>query len=125
MLSNDKSQIFIIADEELLQISGGSSSILDEQGLEIKEGRFITSTFAGYTSGNTPKFSVGDPVKIKWQISSNLEVLCDAEVTGVSANKDGGLLFQKYTYSVKILTCPNSDMLGMIESNVHENCLFL
>lgn len=120
MLSHNK-----ISDDDLLQIAGGSSSILSEQGLEIKEGRFITSTLAGYTSGDTPKFTVGETVKIKWHISASLEVMCNAEIIGVSSKKDGGLIFQKYTYSVKILTCPNSDMIGLIENGVHENCLFL
>ena len=123
MFSHNKLQFFSVSDEELAQISGGSSSILDEQGLEIKEGRFITSTLAGYTSGDVPKFSVGEPVKIKWHISSDTEVMCNAEVIGVSSKK-GGFLFQKFTYSVKILTCPNSDMVGMIEPSVHENCLY-
>ena len=124
MFSHNKLQFFSIADEELTQIAGGSSSILNEQGLEIKEGCFVTSTLASYTSGDAPKFSVGDPVKIKWHISSDTEVMCNAEVIGVSSKRDGGFLFHKFTYSVKILTCPNSDLVGMIESNVHENCLY-
>ena len=125
MCSRSKIQISSISDDELLQISGGSSSILNEQGIEVKEGRFITSTLAGYTSGNSPKFSVGDSVKIKWRISADLKVMCNAEIIGVSSKKDAGLIFQKFTYSVRILTCPNCDMIGLIENGVHENCLFL
>lgn len=120
----DKTHMFRLADDDLLQVSGGNSIIQNERGEEVKEGRFITSTWANYSSGEFPKYAVGDLVKIKWRVSSGLEVLCNTEVLGISENKNGGLLFRKFTYSVKILTCPNSDLLGMIETGVHENCLF-
>ena len=114
-----------LSDDDLLRVSGGSSTIQNERGEEIKEGRFITSTLTGYSSGEFPKYSVGDFVKIKWRISTDLEVMCNAEIMGINEGRGGGLLFRKYTYSVKILSCPNSDMIGLIETNVHENCLFL
>ena len=113
-----------LSDNDLHEVSGGCI-IQDERGLEIKEGRFITSRLMNYSSGEFPKFSVGDLVKIKWHISSELEVLCNAEVMGVSDAKSAGLLFRKYAYSIKILSCPNTDMIGLIESGVHENCLYL
>ena len=115
---------FFLSDDDLLGISGGST-IQDERGVEVKEGRFITSKLTNYSSGELPKFSVGDMVNIKWHINSQLEILCNAEIMGVSEAKSSGLLFRKYTYSVKILSCPNSDMIGLIEPDVHENCLYL
>lgn len=124
MVSQNNAQMSNISDDELIQVSGGSQSLLDAQGQEVKEGRFITSTFSSYSSGSTPKFNLGDSVKIKWRVSNDLKILCNAEITGVSEGKDGGLLFQKYTYSIKILSCPNSDMIGRIETDVHENCLY-
>ena len=113
-----------LSDNDLLEVSGGST-IYDERGIEVKEGRFITSKVTNYSSDEFPKFSVGDMVKIKWLVCSELEVLCNAEIMGVSDDKSSGLLFRKYAYSVKILSCPNSDMIGLIEENVHENCLYL
>ena len=113
-----------LSDDDLIGVSGGST-IQDERGIEVKEGRFITSKVTNYSSGEFPKFSVGDMVKIKWHISSEQEVLCNAEIMGVNDTKSSGLLFRKYTYVVKILTCPNTDMIGLIESDVHENCLYL
>lgn len=121
---DNKPNAFRLSDDDLLEVSGGTT-VQNERGEEVKEGRFITSTLASYSSGEFPKYAVGDPVKIKWKISAALEVLCSAEVVGISEGRDGGLLFRRYTYSVKILSCPNSDMIGMIEPNVHENCLFL
>ena len=120
----DKTHMFRLADDDLLQVSGGNSIIQNERGEEVKEGRFITSTWTNYSSGELAKYSVGDLVKIKWRVSSGLEILCNAEVLGISDSKSAGLLFRKFTYSVKILTCPNSDMIGIIEAGVHENCLF-
>ena len=120
----DNAHTFQISDDDLLEVSGGST-IQDERGIEVKEGRFVTSRLTNYSSGEFPKYSAGDLVKIKWHISTELEVLCDAEIIGVSDSKNSGLLFRKYTYSVKILSCPNSDMVGLIEAGVHENCLYL
>ena len=125
MGSENKTQAFQLSDEELIQISGGSCTIQNERGEEVKEGRFVTSTISSYSSGEFPKYSAGDSVKIKWRVSTELEVLCDAEIVGISEGRNNGLLFRKFTYSVKILSCPNSDLIGMIETNVHENCLFL
>ena len=119
----DKTKAFRLSDDDLLGVSGGTT-IQNERGEEVKEGRFLTSTLSNYSSGEFPKYSVGDLVKIKWHISADLEVLCNAEVVGISEGRDGGLLFRKYTYSVRILSCPNSDLIGMIEPGVHENCLF-
>ena len=120
----DNAPTFQLSDDDLREVSGGST-IQDERGIEVKEGRFITSRLTNYSSGEFPKYSPGDVVKIKWHISTELEVLCDAEIIGVSDSKNSGLLFRKYTYSVKILSCPTSDMIGLIEGNVHENCLYL
>ena len=124
MRFDDKSSAFQLSDDQLHSVSGGTC-IQDDRGVEMKEGRFITSTLSSYSSGEFPKYAVGDPVKIKWKIGTEMEVLCNAEVLGISDSKDGGLLFRKYTYSVRILSCPNSDMIGLVESNVHENCLSL
>ena len=124
MHSGEKIHSFQLSDDDLLVVTGGST-IQNERGEEVKEGRFITSSLSNYSSGEIPKYSVGDFVKIKWRVNTELHVLCDAEVIGISESRSGGLLFRKYTYSVKILTCPNSDMIGLIESGVHENCLSL
>ena len=124
MYSKDNAQPFILSDDDLMDISGGTT-IQNERGEEIKEGRFITSRLGNYSSGDTPRYSLGDCVKIKWRIGTELEVPCDAEIVGISENRNGGLLFRQYTYSIKIQSCPNSDMIGLIETDVHENCLSL
>lgn len=115
---------FSLSDDVLLEVSGGTT-IYDERGIEIKEGRFITSSLTNYSSSELPQYSVGDIVKIKWCISSELEVMCNTEIMGVSDSKSAGLLFRTYTYTVKILSCPNSDMIGLVETDVQENCLYL
>ena len=119
----DKKQPVQLSDDDLLNVSGGCT-IQNERGEEVKEGRFVTSKFASYSSGDRPKYAIGDFLKIKWRIGADLEVPCNVEIMGVNEDKSG-LLFRKFTYSVKILSCPNSDVIGMIESDVQENCLFL
>lgn len=42
-----------------------------------------------------------------------------------TSEMDNCLLSHKYTCIIRIPTCPNSDMAGLIEIDVHENCLFL
>lgn len=121
---DDHAKACRLSDDALTSVSGGTS-IQNERGEEIKEGRFTTSTLSNYSSGEFPKYSVGEIVKIKWRIGTEAEVLCNAEVVGISEDRNGGLLFRKYTYSVRIHTCPNSDMIGLIVPNVHENCLHL
>ena len=124
MRFEDNTHTFQLSDDDLLEVSGGTT-IQDERGIEIKEGRFVTSKLTNYNSGEFPQYSAGDLVKIMWHISTEHEVLCDAQIMGVSDSKSSGLLFRKYTYSVKILSCPNSDMIGLIETGIHENCLYL
>lgn len=124
MLFKNKDHIARLSDDDLLHVSGGRS-IQDEQGEKIREGRFVTSSLSNYSSGEFPKYSVGDFVKIKWRIGMDMEVPCSAEILGISESRNGGLLFRKYTYSVRILSCPNSGLIGTIETDVHENCLFL
>lgn len=113
-----------ISDAELSQVSGGISVIRNRRGEEMKEGRFITSTMSSYAGGGLPRFSVGQNVKIRWYVSAELSTFCNAEVIAVSAEKSGGLLFRKYTYAVRILDCPNSDLTGTVENSVQENCLY-
>lgn len=124
MRLEDNAHPLQLSDDALLHVSGGNT-LQDEQGEALKEGRFITSKLTSYSSGDTPKYSAGDLVKIKWHIRSQMEVLCNAQILGISESRIGGLLFRKYTYSVKILSCPNSDMIGLVVTDVHENCLFL
>lgn len=121
---DDKTKACRLSDDVLYSVSGGTS-LQNERGEEIKEGRFITSTLSNYSSGEFPKYSAGELVKIKWRIGTDAEILCNSEVVSVSEDRNGGLLFRKFTYSVRILSCPNSDMIGLIEANVHENCLYL
>lgn len=124
MRSEHKTHPILLSDDDLLSVTGGVT-IQNEREEEVKEGRFITSKFATYSSGDLPRYSAGDFVKIKWRMASEPEILCNAEIIGVSEEKSCGILFRKYTYSVKILSCPNSDMICMVETDVHENCLFL
>ena len=79
MVPHNSKQMSPVSDDELLQVSGGSYSLLDAQGHEVKEGRFVTATLSSYSSGSTPKFDLGDSVKIKWRVSYDLKVLCNEQ----------------------------------------------
>ena len=92
-----------LSDDELLGVSGGTS-IQNERGEEIKEGRFITSKFGNYSSGDMPKYSVGDLVKIKWRIGTEMEILCSGEVTGISEGK--AVVFCSANLPTPLRFCP-------------------
>ncbi|MBO7253155.1 MAG: hypothetical protein J6V25_11090 [Oscillospiraceae bacterium] len=124
MVFDEKATTAPISDEDLINIAGGSS-IMDDQIPGNLVGQFITSTLTSYASGELPKYSVGDHVTIRWKIRSNMIIPCNAEVIGVSDSKGAGIIHRKYTYTVRICTCPNSDLIGSLVPNVHENCLFV
>ena len=123
MGSENKMQFMPLSDDILQSVSGGGG-IQYERGDHGNEGCFINAKLAGYRSGELPRYSVGEMVKIVWHVCNTMDVLCNAQVMGISDSKDGGILFRQYTYSVKILSCPNSSMIGLMQNNVHENCLY-
>lgn len=75
-----------------------------------------------YSSGNTPKYKVGDKVYRLLVISPapkrKLQKFCVAcEITGVSTKKSG-FIFKEFTYTVKSLTTSE------IAENVYESELY-
>ena len=76
-----------------------------------------------YSSGNTPKYKVGDKVYKLVIISPELfkkkiQKFCAAcEITGVSTKKSG-FIFREFTYTVKMLKT------GEIVENVYESELY-
>ena len=106
---------------------------LDDQRLEdVAGGHFThitvhTDNDSKYTSGDTPKYAVGQHVQIEADFS-HTKIPC--EVLSVSEEKTGGLIYKEFVYSVKILPFPGSfkpklqSLIGKEYTEVYESCLF-
>lgn len=87
------------------------------------QGRFITHRRSFYASAAAPACRVGQQVALRWVGAGNSAALCGAQVLSVSDRPNGGLLFRKFTYTIRILECPDPRLIGSVETGVAENCL--
>lgn len=95
-----------VSEENLESITGGNSP-----------GYQITNS-STYSSGNAPKYKVGDKVEVKYiplHFSQN-ERWLSFYVTDVSTEKNGGLLCKEFTYSLKDTGEGNRVLTGVYES---------
>ena len=106
-------------DRQLKDVAGGSAK-------NILIG-VHTSSKLKYTGGDTPKYSVGQELKIEAG-ADHVRIPC--EVLSVSETKTGGWIYKEYVYSVKILPfeyTPRPDfniLIGEVYKDVYESCLF-
>ncbi len=103
---------------------------LDDQRLEDVAGgapRVYTQNTSEYTSGDTPKYAVGQHVEIEAS-ASHTKIPC--EVLSVSETKSGGWIYKEFVYSVVILPFKHSfrpefeSLIGKVYDDVYESCLF-
>lgn len=97
-----------VSEAELEGVTGGNSP------------GYQTTNNSTYRSGNRPKYNVGDIVQVKFipvRFPQN-ERWISFYVTGVSTDKDGGLIFTEYTYTLKD-TVDGSCVL----TDVYESCM--
>lgn len=97
-----------VSEEELEMVTGGN-----------KPG-YQTTNNSTYSSGDTPKYKIGDKVEIK---HVPLHFPQDVSwkpfyVTEVSTSKNGGILCKEYTYTLKF-----ADDGDCILTGVYESCM--
>lgn len=111
-----------IPDDQMETVSGGKttlSHILPKP---------ITSNRGKYSSGETPKYSVGQRLKIQCEYRSRTtKVSC--EVLSVSSTRNCGIFYKEFGYQIKILdpiggSSPALNLLGKIFNDVYESCLY-
>lgn len=107
--------------------NNGEARELEQEELEKVSGSvyYFTQNLSLYSSGDTPKYKIGETVKIDWARTpahDRMETLC--KITGVSATKNGGTYCKEYTYTVQTIPTP-SGVLSKSETvyNVYESCL--
>ena len=106
-------------DRQLENVAGGGS---------ISTGiRVYTDNNSKYTGGDTPKYAVGQHLRIEAGIA-HTRIPC--EVLSVSETKTGGWIYKEFVYSVKILpfslshTANLEKLIGEVYNDVYESCLF-
>ena len=78
-----------------------------------------------YSSGDTPKYAVGQKLKIRAKNIKYHYLTCS--VLGVSETKTGGLICKEFVYRVKITAVPNATFeafVGKVYDDVYESCLY-
>lgn len=84
----------MLNDAELDQVTGGST--------------IVSSGIAGYVSGDTPKWVVGDVLRVKYCEADGRDCRAKCRVMSVSDSKTAGPSGAEYAYTVMIVWLPAS-----------------
>ena len=112
-----------LPDQQLQDVAGGfaqSSSI-----------SVITDNFGKYSSGETPKYAVGQHLEIAAGPYGNAHTRIPCEVLSVSETATGGYFYKEFVYSVVILPFSLPLMkeyeafVGKVYDDVYESCLYV
>ena len=89
-----------------------------------------TDNFDKYSSGDTPKYAVGQHLEIEaGQYGTYIKIPC--EVLSVSETATGGYFYKEFVYSVVILPFSFSfkkeyeTLVGKVYDGVYESCLYI
>ena len=110
-----------LQDKELEDVAGG----LAVGGRNENEIAISTDNSSTYSSGDTPKYAVGQELKIRAKNIQYHYLTCS--VLGVSETKTGGLICKEFVYRVKITAVPNAAFeafVGKVYDGVYESCLY-
>ena len=111
-----------IPDQQLEDVSGG----LCPGGRKENEIEIFTDNSSTYSSGDTPKYAVGQELKLRAKNTQYHYLTCS--VLGVSETKTGGLICKEFVYRVKITAVPNATFeafVGKVYDGVYESCLYV
>ena len=110
-----------LQDKELEDVAGG----LAAGGRNENEIEIFTDNSSTYSSGDTPKYAVGQELKLRAKNIQYHYLTCS--VLGVSETKTGGLICKEFVYKVKITAVPNATFeafVGKVYDDVYESCLY-
>ena len=110
-----------LSDQQLKDVSGGLLDVT-HSGDEVV---IYTDNSSWYYSGDTPKYAVGQELKLRAKNIQYHYLTCS--VLGVSETKTGGLICKEFVYRVKITAVPNAAFeafVGKVYDDVYESCLY-
>lgn len=113
--------------------------LLSEDSLEKVAGGYIgpdtpvtpdTKNSSFYSSGNTPKYCVGQRVGLKFKYKAAYShdgydsVMAPCSVIGVSSTRDSGSICPEFSYTVELLVNVGNARRGTPYYGVYESCLY-
>lgn len=116
MNENNKNIPDNVSDNQLESVTGGMSS--------WSTPNFVTSNNSHYSSGSTPKYSVGQRLKIVCRyMGTDHKLNCD--VIAVSSTPNCGIFYKEFGYNVRVTqSLRNVPLEGTICEGVYESCLY-
>lgn len=115
MMDNMNEIKTVLKESELKEVvggAGGTSRIM----IYVWD---VSNNFGSYKSGDTPKYSVGERVKIKGREDIGWETYYytfEAEITSVDGKR--GNFCPEYVYTAKIVRAPNSRLTHYIGASI-------
>lgn len=123
MNENNKSEQNRVADQQLEEIVGGYGAD-SSSGNNIP--KVITCNKSKYSSGDFPKYTVGQRLTIECTCHG-IKVKLPCEVLSVSETATGGFWYKEFVYSIKMMdVCLEafSILSGKVYQSVYESCLY-
>ena len=112
-----------LPDQQLQDVAGGFA-----QSSPIS---VVTHNFDKYSSGDTPKYAVGQHLEIAAGLYGEAHTRIPCEVLSVSETATGGYFYKEFVYSVVILPFSLPLMkeyeafVGKVYDDVYESCLYV
>lgn len=121
MSENNKIGLNAINDQQLEEIVGGYTNKLDNSP------HVITYNRGTYSSGDFPKYAVGQRVQIECSHNRGCRTKIPCIILSVSEAATGGVIYKEFLYSVEIMPPsikPFYELKGTICDSVYESCLY-
>ena len=121
MENNNNTTTHALPEEILEEVSGGYIGRNDSV-LPVKSNNSL------YSSGDTPKYCVGQRVGLRFLVYSatglqgNTTAACS--VVGISETKDCGTFCKEFGYTVELLENIGKANIGTRYDGVYESCLY-
>lgn len=117
MKENEKEKNVLnpISEQELETVAGGET-IDNLPILHLKNDSF-------YSSGDTPKYSVGQEVVITYNYQRETHKL-RCKIVGVTETKECGVFCREFGYSIELLESLPLFPKGTVRHNVYESCIY-
>lgn len=118
MKENEKEKNVLnpISEQELENVAGGEATTDNLPILHLKNDSF-------YSSGDTPKYSVGQEVVITYNYRRETHKL-RCKIVGVTETKECGVFCREFGYSIELLESLPLFPKGTVRNNVYESCIY-
>ena len=121
MENNNNTTTHVLSEKILEEVSGGYIDPNDYVS-PMKD----NSSF--YSSGDTPKYCVGQRVGLKFRVNSAVgkagTAIASCSVVSISETADCGTFCKEFSYTVELLESVGKAHMGSQYDGVYESCLY-